>query len=206
MLRHTARLPIHPSPRAYNLTVVDEPPLLWFRVAKVCTRTLLAQLRANGLDPPERRDQRYLTDRHRDHLAFAFVRNPWDRLVSAWQARVVGSDRLTLPVDVRAASQELSGFIDHLETLDLDDCDAHVRRQRALVDVGRVDFLGRFEQFDDDATELFGRLGLRFDPQLRRNISAPRADHRQFYDDETAARVARLYEVDVRTFGYRFER
>jgi hypothetical protein len=101
---------------------------------------------------------------------------------------------------------DFSTFVrDYVANLDLDTCDPHLRRQTALVDLGRVDFLGRYEAFSDDAAHVFQRLGLQFDPEVNPNPSVRRSDHRQHYDADTAALVSSLYERDIRILGYQFD-
>ncbi|MGD9799699.1 MAG: sulfotransferase family 2 domain-containing protein, partial [Parvularculaceae bacterium] len=77
-------LPILPSQRRYNLTISSERKFIWFRVAIVGTRTILHALK-NANAPLDAREESHLylfPNLQRDYFKFAFVRNPWDRLVS----------------------------------------------------------------------------------------------------------------------------
>ena len=93
----------------------------------------------------------------------------------------------------------------YLPTQDLDAGDPHLRRQVRLIDLSRVDIVGRFERFALDAAMIFDQLGLRFDASTRRNASARHEGFRRFYDDATAERVADLYALDRQVFGYDFD-
>ena len=193
-------------PRAarHRVTVVDQPPMLWYQVAKVGTRSIKAQFQANGITAKDRYFAVDASLRYRRHLAFAFVRNPWDRLVSAWHDKVGKRDYFGFGTETRA-EMTFPRFIDYVETLDLTWCDVHLRRQAALIDLNRIDFLGTLETFDADARDLFTRAGLTYHDEIRKNVTATREDFRTYYIDDDAARVARLYDADIRIFGYTFD-
>jgi hypothetical protein len=197
------RVPLLGAPSPYNLTVSDDPPFVWYRVAKVGTRTIHRHLAAHAalrLNHPYQ--VRLPRAGHRGHFHFAFVRNPWDRLVSCWQDKVLARDYFALGPG-RPEIRRLPEFLEYVARLDLDKCDPHLRRQTALIDLDRVDFIGRFERFEDDFATVCRRLGI---PETFGHHNP--TDHEEYsvyYDDGTAETVGRLYEPDVRLFGYRFE-
>jgi Sulfotransferase family len=131
---------------------------------------------------------------------FAFVRNPWDRVISQYlftlRQRQDLRDILGIPAD---ASLELylSRVLDreHVQWL----------QQRPFLYDGEtllVDFVGRFEQFVDDAHRVFQRLGVT-EPLPHEQKSERTHDH-DYYNPTTRDMVARIYAEDIETFGYDF--
>jgi hypothetical protein len=196
------RVPWLVASAPYNVTVAEEPPFVWYRVAKAGTRTIHRHVATHArllLDHPYQ--VRLPVAAYDDHFHFAFVRNPWDRLVSCWQEKVIDSDHFELGGE-RERLSSFSAFVDFVSELDVQTCDPHVRSQVALIDLDRVDFVGRFERFAGDLATVCGRLGL---PAGFRHRNPSDHDHYStYYDERTAETVGRLYERDVRLFGYEF--
>lgn len=141
----------------------------------------------------------------------AFVRNPWDRLVS-WYSMIEQSDRdLLLHQYVRENSNDFASFVlNCTRTIrDYDGTKSFCRNQvDYLVDWrGRliVDFVGRFETIEHDANLLFRKLGLE-DVRLPHANPSEHRHYSAYYTDELAEIVGRRYRRDVKAFGYAFER
>ena len=154
----------------------------------------------------------YSREEYERYFKFAFVRNPWDRLVSAF--RFLTSGGMTA-ADREWAEANLKGF---------GDFDDFVRRwvspqnvsswqhfkpqHRFICDPwGRVqvDFVGRFERLGEDYSTIARRLGVEGRlPQLNRG---PRrdADFRSYYTAERRDIVADVYQRDIDLFGYEFD-
>lgn len=201
MSRRSGRL----SPRAYNLTISHHHRFVWFRVAKVGTRTILAHLEHAGvaLDVSHAMQIRYPVAAFDDYFKFAFVRHPLDRFVSAWNDKVVEHNHLGFEPDVLARMQHLEAFAEWVGTRDLTDvttCDQHLALQTRAVDLTQVDHLGRMESFGDDFAVVCRRLGLPESEVERRNATSavPSAQ----VSDEVRERVADLYRLDFQVLGY----
>jgi chondroitin 4-sulfotransferase 11 len=132
------------------------------------------------------------------HFKFAFVRNPWDRLVSF---HVYARARLkpTLP------QMQQVDFTGMLRQLDADA--AWLRGIHAMrpqhAHVAGADFVGRFEDLDGE----FGRVCARLDiaAVLPRKNASPHAPYAAYYDDWSRGFVAARYRTDIEQFGYAFE-
>lgn len=135
---------------------------------------------------------------------FAFVRNPWDRLVSrhAYLLRKTEHGR-------SREVNELGGFDAYLRwELARTGKRGGMRHQADYV-LGPegnliVDFIGYYERLEDDFGEICRRIGVPASlppPKAR----APRQDYRSLYTDETRELVARAYARDVELFGYSFD-
>jgi hypothetical protein len=169
--------------------------------------------------------KRQLGDRaYGDYFSAAFVRNPWDRLLS-WYSMIVkttvqsqsrGSRK---PADPglrlwRYVLENSNSFEDFIRncTAEIDDHDGRKsfmwNQLDYLVDEqGRpiVDFIGKYESIEQDARQLFQRLGLE-------GIELPSVNqgrHRHYstyYSDELAEVVRRRFQRDIEAFGYEFVR
>jgi chondroitin 4-sulfotransferase 11 len=133
---------------------------------------------------------------------FAFVRNPWDRLVS-WHRMCLRPDGNGFQRYVREHYADFSEFIRDGER---DELRRTCVNQLDYVtdDAGKtlVDFIGRFESLAAD----FDRLGLRGTVGRLRHLNrTEHADYRGYYTDETRDIVARRFAADCEAFGYRFE-
>lgn len=147
-----------------------------------------------------------------EYFKFSFVRNPWDRLVSAFHFLKKGG--LTV-CDKKWSDKNLSPYPDF---------DAFVRRglqekkirafphfrpQCDYICLAKnrpgVDFIGYFENLDEDFSYICQQLKVNPTLQsLNRNDSRKR-DFREYYTAETREIVARVYADDIQVLGYSFD-
>jgi sulfotransferase famil protein len=152
----------------------------------------------------------------KNSFKFAFVRNPWDRLVSWWSIIDGGRD----PSGATAVPNNFFGYVlQHARSFEefvscctdeIVDTDGRKRIFRNQIDylidehgAVIVDFIGRFEKLQDDFDEVTSRLGM---PrvELPRTNASRHAAYTDYYTSATAETVGRLYAKDIATFGYRF--
>lgn len=191
------------SPLGYNLTISHQHRFMWFRVAKVGTRTLLGYFAEHdiALDVEHAMKLRYPTALFEDYLKFAFVRHPLGRFVSAWRDKVVdhnyfGFDRAELE-----QMQVIENFAQWVAELDLTRADHHLALQTRLVDLTQIDHLGRLETFDEDFAGICRMLGLPVAATTALNRSS-RDDTAAPVSQELTSMVAELYRLDFQVLGY----
>lgn len=140
---------------------------------------------------------------------FSFVRNPWDRAVSAWRY-------LDRPGDL-AHGLSFPEFLSRIRTM----TPRYAREDRArnkfswhvepqasqLVDANGkllVDFVGRTETLQADFDEVCTRLEIP-KTDLPRVNTTERSAYQGYYDDDSRQAVAELYARDIEMFGYGFD-
>ena len=152
-------------------------------------------------------------DEWNEYFKFAFVRNPWDRLVS-WYTMVTSFPRAgnELWHYVHANSSTFEEFIynctDEVEIKEgvhysfaYNQLDYVTDEQGNLL----VDFIGRLETFDKDVQEVFRRIGYELETVPHKNRSGHQ-HYSTFYTPETEMVVRERFERDIEYFGYEFER
>jgi hypothetical protein len=145
----------------------------------------------------------------RAYFKFAFVRNPWDRLVSTWFFLRKGG--MNEP-DRAWSDKHLSTYADFdsfvREGLQRPEVLSwvHLRPQADFILASdgtvMVDFVGRFERLAEDFSIIARKLGM--DARLRSHNSSGHAPFATYYTPASAGIVARIYARDVDAFGYRF--
>ena len=158
--------------------------------------------------------------RTRTYRAAAFVRNPWDRLVS-WYAEILQNGR-RVPWWERLWNKQYN-VLRHQVLAHTDSFESFLRLGPAFrsrlgyhpfrtnqVDWltngdGRmaVDFVGRFEHFEHDARDLCAMFGVELSSVPHLNAST-RRNYRDYYTPQTRDLVARRFKRDVEAFGYDF--
>lgn len=137
---------------------------------------------------------------------FAFVRNPWDLQVSSFHHLkrerphlLEGHDTFDAFLEWKVNPERKYQY--HLDTVMTPQTDY-------LVDFhGKVltDFLGRFENLQEDFATICRRLGIPA-PELphKRKATDRERDYRKYYNDRTAALVAQHFKRDIELLGYSF--
>jgi hypothetical protein len=142
---------------------------------------------------------------------FAFVRNPWERLSSAFHFLKSGG---MTPKDRRWAESHLAPF---------PDLDAFVRgwvtpssvlsgrhlkpQHRYICDPRgnvQVDFVARFENLHEDFSTIAQRIGSVARLGHLNRTPGKKRDYRDDYSAETRRIVAEVYRRDIEVFGYEF--
>ena len=151
-----------------------------------------------------------------EYFSFGFVRNPWSRLVS-WYTMIVET-----PPDkpnklwnyVHRNSNSFNEFVENCtdELVDVRDGfnyrKSFTRNQFDYFTDSEgeisVDFIGRFENLQEDLDKVLARLGL---PRYTLPIvnATKKKDYRTYYDDDTRKIVGIRFKKDIDHFGYTFE-
>jgi hypothetical protein len=147
------------------------------------------------------------------YFVFSIVRNPWDRVVSAYSfAKQGGTDYVQpLPNDIYKSPQfsDFKTFVMRwLAFQDLSKCDVVFQPQHIFVcDTDKhilVDYIGRYEALND-AIEYVSRQVNKSISIKALNKSERQTRYQDYYDDETKQMVARLYADDISIFSYSFD-
>ncbi|HEX4342759.1 MAG TPA: sulfotransferase family 2 domain-containing protein [Verrucomicrobiae bacterium] len=129
---------------------------------------------------------------------FAFVRNPWDRLVSRY-AYLLRVEKHARHDHVKA----MSGFADYLEW----EIERGKMFQYSYVCDARghwiVDFVGYFERLQPDFAKVCKTLEVR--AELPKNNVTSHKDYRTYYTPATRDLVAKHFQRDIELFGYEFD-
>jgi chondroitin 4-sulfotransferase 11 len=151
-------------------------------------------------------------ERFHNYFKFGFVRNPWDRLLSAYKFLKKGGmysadktwsdiylsefenfEHFVLSLkNKRKANGILRGthFIPQYKFV----CDYKLKV--------KLDFLGRFENIDLDFDFINSKLGLY--SQLKHLNKSNNASYCEFYSDEMIKIVSQVYREDILIFNYKF--
>ena len=143
--------------------------------------------------------KRMPADRFESYFKFAFVRNPWDRMVSEYQFL------LNRPKHGRHARvkkmDEFKQFIEmQIPRKDAYQINMICDRQGKP----RMDFVGKLENLKSDWNTVCERIGLA--PQDLHKENTTRHRHFQdYYDSETRQLVGHHWAKEIELFGYSFD-
>lgn len=159
----------------------------------------------------------------REHFTFAFVRNPWDRMVSwynmieraqkkmsFWKRLKKKPFRSDLWNYAIANSTDFESFLENCRATIFDlGCNKNFSFNQVdyLADKDgnmMVDFVGRFENLAADTDYVFRMLGLS-DTSLPKLNHNHHAHYSSWYNDKTRQLVAERFARDIALFGYEFE-
>lgn len=206
LYRAIRKISFIPSAGRYNITICHQRKFIWFRVAKVGTRTILNHLKDNNipLDVEHASWLHYPVNSFDNYFKFAFVRNPWDRLASCWYDKVINHNFFNFDDSELRKMKIFANFVDYVSDLNIDNCDRHIRSQSMLIDLNRVDYLGRIESFVADANYVLQRLGLPEKTIISKNVTLDKKPYQEYYNEHLAEKVAQIYRRDIQIFGYHF--
>lgn len=160
-------------------------------------------------------------DSWEEYYKVAFVRNPWDRLVSwyamfqrkgntTWYKRMTGLGKYNkIRQYVLDHTSSFEEFIYNCNDI-IEDTDGKKSFWYNQLDYvcdseGRVmvDFIGKFENLVEDTAVVFKHLGIDGVSLPHKNSSEHR-DYRTYYDDKMRDIVYERYARDIEYFGYEF--
>jgi len=129
------------------------------------------------------------------YFKFAFVRNPWHRLVSEYEfiRRTPSHGR-----NSKVSKMEFKNYIIYQSKR----FDAH--QINMLADPSgklQMDFVGKFENLQEDWDYVVSKIGIATKPLSHRK-KAGITDYNAYYTDETRQLVAELWKDDIMAFGY----
>jgi len=143
--------------------------------------------------------RRMPADKFNAYFKFAFVRNPWNRLVSEYEFL------LERPTHGRHARvKKLDGFRQFIQ-MQIPRKDAYQsnmmcdRKGKLLMD-----FVGKLENLQDDWKTVCERIGLPYEALPRKNATQHR-HFQDYYDEKSRQLVARHWAREIEMFGYTFE-
>jgi hypothetical protein len=146
---------------------------------------------------------------------FAFIRNPWDRLVSLYESLQYRHRQKR----ERESNAYLHSFGDFVTAVCSDDLDfvrpvgklvtddwSQANPQVCWLQWG-TDFIGSFENLDDDWRILCDMIGIDHSPLNHSNRSKNRLSFDCYYhSSDLVDKVGEYYQEDIETFGYEFSR
>jgi len=174
---------------------------IWFLVPKTGSRSMFDFFINKKLYFPREKLQAFPND-YSNCLKFAFVRNPWGRLVSTYENKVSQPNSPRIKFFKQFKGGSFKEFIRWIG-LNGDDHDRHIKQQTSLVPYDLVDFIGKFENIQQDFNKLCDKIGIR-QQQLPHLNKTNHKHYTEYYDDETREIVAERYAKDIEYFGYKF--
>lgn len=132
---------------------------------------------------------------------FAFVRNPWDRVVSQYCYMKKRKD-----LRRHSGMRRWTSLKKYLRLIQKVEHVQWYEQWRFILDKDGhrlVDFIGRFENLQQDFQSVMTRLG-RPNEKLPHTMKSQRTHYSDYYDQESLDTVAQMYQRDIELLGYSY--
>lgn len=146
-----------------------------------------------------------------DFFKFAFVRNPWDRIFSQYRYLNFVKKHDIANCSYRdwlfKCEEAMNAPNNYLFGRNRDIFIYHLTNQIEWISLNgeiAVDFVGRFENIEEDFNKICKHLNVDFN-LLHENRSGKPVDYRTVYDDTMKEMVADWHARDLEEFGYSFD-
>lgn len=199
----------------YSLAPFDRHKCIFVHIPKCAGLSVAQSLfgnRAGGHKTIVQYQLIFSADEFDTYFKFTFVRNPWDRLVSAYtflsQGGLTADDHLWAERNL-SLYPNFNSFVRHwVNSRNVYSYYHFIPQNEFLLDprthTVSVDFIGRFETIEQDFGTICKRLSI-FVPLLEQNKTMrDSGGYRKYYDDQTRKIVANIYQKDIELFGYTF--
>ena len=143
----------------------------------------------------------------KEYFTFTFVRNPWDRVVSAYFFDLkmynegVNRGRRRKIISELGANK-FKEFVSQYHQRYLRGPQVLYSSQLKWI-APDYDFIGRFENLQQDFDIVCDKIGIP-QQQLSHENKSKHKHYTEYYDDETREIVAEKYAKDIEYFGYEF--
>lgn len=221
--------------RAHGNIALHRFKALYFFIPKVaCSSLKIVCSRLLNMEPPDPENPlRYPHKRHfpyvkrseilneyRHYFKFAFVRNPWDRIVSCFNNKIHKSpdyndqwykngvaDNFWRYGDRFWGGMSFKDFVYTVASIPDQEAEEHIRPQSLFLTDKEgnrlVDFMGKFENLQDDLT--FISTKLHFPPfDLPHLLKTRHGHYKDYYTEETKKVIATRYDRDIEMLEYEF--
>lgn len=136
-----------------------------------------------------------------NYFKFTFVRNTWDRLVSAFTYLDGGQGEISdfkkiLTRKCHLLKEGGLPITDHYNT-QLN----YINHNGCQI----IDFIGRFENLQDDFAHVCQTLNIPFTDLPKKNSSKRQSDYRYYYDDELINLVHETYKDEIDFFNFKYD-
>lgn len=140
--------------------------------------------------------------RYQNFFCFAFLRNPWDLMVSCfnwWTQKAKVKIRKNYGDNLKAKG--FKSFIKS-DSSCINEC-YHKNEGQLYWLNNKVDFIGKFENIQQDFDIVCDKIGI--PRQILPHVNKTNHKHySEYYDDETREIVAKKYTKDIEYFSYKF--
>ncbi|MBT8145270.1 MAG: sulfotransferase family protein [Gammaproteobacteria bacterium] len=197
----------------YSALVSHGQKAVWYKVRKCASISINNSLPGDDWVPVNnnRNPRQFEAEYFGDYFRFAFVRNPFGRLVSNYLHKIKD----------KSVDQIRSSYILHLDfhegmsfeefalqicALPEEKCDRHYRSMYTSIDLNNIDFIGRLENMQSDFRHVCTRISNSDTGEVSRMNTQGSYNYRDFYSASLEQRVGDRYQKDLQLFGYEFDR
>ena len=127
------------------------------------------------------------------YFKFAFVRNPWDWLVSLYKS---GAIKKRAGYVKRPSWEKMISLLSK----------KHPQPQLSWLTINgkiAVDYIARLEDIDNEVDYIFKKLGLKYN-KIPHRLKRGRPHYTEWYNDKSRKIVARVFRKDIKMFGYKY--
>lgn len=171
-------------------------------------------------ESPIRENSKYWIHKHRpvnlikprfkNYRTFAFVRNPWDLVVSSyhwWTQKTEGASELREATGKLLKQKGFDYFVKSEYASCINECDHKNHGQLYwLTDEKQniiVDYVGRFENLNEHYAEICENIGIS-KHKLPHALKSRRKKYTEYYTKETIEIIEKAYNADIQEFKYSF--
>lgn len=134
-----------------------------------------------------------------NYFKFTFVRNTWDRLLSAYSYLNPNPKKEDFCEYLRKKCKALvSG--------ELGECDHYNSQIRYIYNDGEefLDFIGKFENIQEDFKKLCEKISVDYKKLPLLNFSSRKKEYKEYYNEETLNLVKEVYKKEIEYFDYKY--